>query len=230
MHEPILRPGTKLRLVIFDCDGVLIDSEPIVNELVAVELTRLGWPMTASECYARFLGLSLDDMVPLIEAALGRSLPTGWPESVVAEVVNAFQHRAPMIAGAKEVLSAVTALGLPWRIASNSSHQEMEAKFGCNGLLPMVRGRLHSFTDVPRGKPFPDLFLAAAAAECVQPSACLVVEDSVPGVRGAVAAGMQCLGYTPHGNGAALTAVGAIPLASLFDLPGILRTAMQARA
>ena len=228
MHEPTLRHGTVPRLVIFDCDGVLIDSEPIVNELVATELTSLGWPMTADDCYARFLGLSLDDMVPLIETMLARPLPTGWAETMVAEVVTALQTRAPMVAGARQALAAVTALGLPWRVASNSSHAEMEAKFGCNGLLPLVSGRLHSFTDVARGKPAPDLFLAAAAAEDVPPDACVVIEDSVPGVRGAIAAGMQCLGYVPHGDGAALASAGAVPFTSLFELPAILRKAISA--
>jgi HAD superfamily hydrolase (TIGR01509 family) len=213
----------RLRLIIFDCDGVLIDSEPVVNELVATELTRLGWRMTAEECYARFLGLNLDDMVPLIEAGLGRPLPSAWPETMAAQIVARVQRDVPMIAGARGALEAVTELGLPWRVASNSSHAEMTAKFGCNGLLPLVAGRLHSFTDVPRGKPAPDLFLAAAAAEHVPPAACLVVEDSVPGVRGAVAAGMRCLGYAPHDDGEALAAAGAVPFRSLFALPDMLR-------
>ncbi|HEY6434605.1 MAG TPA: HAD family phosphatase [Acetobacteraceae bacterium] len=219
-----------LRLVIFDCDGVLIDSEPVVNELVAAELTRLGWPTTADECYQRFLGLNLDDMVPLIEAGLRRPLPPNWPETMAARIVARLQRDVPMVAGAREALAAVTALGLPWRVASNSSHPEMAAKFGCNGLLPLVTGRLHSFTDVPRGKPAPDLFLAAAAAERVPPAACLVIEDSVPGVRGAIAAGMRCLGYAPHGDGAALAAAGAVPFHSLSALPEILRSLTAVRS
>ncbi len=217
-----------LRLVIFDCDGVLIDSEPVVNRIVAAELTRLGWPMTTEESCGRFLGLDIEAMVPLIEVALRHRLPARWTDTMQARIVAALQNDAPMVAGAREALAAVTALGLPWRVASNSSHEEMAAKFGRNGLLPTVAGRLHSFTDVPSGKPAPDLFLAAAAAEGVRPAECLVIEDSVPGVRGAIAAGMDCLGYAPDGDGAALAGAGAVPFHSMFELPGLLHTAVLA--
>ena len=217
----------RLRLVIFDCDGVLIDSEPVVNRVVAEELTRLGWPMTPEESCTRFLGLDLEAMVPLVEAALGRTLPAAWVPVMQARIVTALLAYAPMVPGAREALEATAALGVPWRVASNSSHEEMRAKFGCNGLLKAVEGRLHSFTDVGRGKPAPDLFLAAAAAENVPPAECLVIEDSVPGVTGAVAAGMACLGLARHGDGAALAAAGAIPFDSLFDLPALLRTAPE---
>jgi HAD superfamily hydrolase (TIGR01509 family) len=216
-----------LRLVIFDCDGVLIDSEPVVNRVVAEELTRLGWPMTPEESCTRFLGLDLNAMVPLIEAALGRTLPAAWLPAIQARIVAALREDAPMVAGAREALEATAELGLPWRVASNSSHEEMRAKFGRNGLLQAVAGRLHSFTDVARGKPAPDLFLAAAAAEGVLPVECLVVEDSVPGVAGAVAAEMGCLGLVRHGDGAALAAAGAIPFGSLFELPDLLRAALE---
>lgn len=213
------------RLVIFDCDGVLIDSEPAVNRAVAAELTALGWPMTPEEAYQRFLGLDLMAMAPLIEAALGRSLPLGWLDRLTNRIVDALHADAPMVPGAREALNAITAMGLPWRIASNSSHAEMRAKFTANGLLEIVAGRLHSFTDVPQGKPAPDLFLAAAAAEGVAPTDCLVVEDSVPGITGAVAAGMSCLGLSRHGDGRALAAAGARVFRSMYDLPGLLRRA-----
>jgi HAD superfamily hydrolase (TIGR01509 family) len=215
-----------LRLVIFDCDGVLIDSEPVVNRVVAEELTRLGWPMTAEEACTRFLGLDLNAMVPLIEAAVGRALPAAWLPALQARIVATLQADAPMVPGAREVLEATTALGLAWRIASNSSHEEMRAKFGRNGLLQAVAGRVHSFTDVAHGKPAPDLFLAAAAAEGVLPPECLVVEDSVPGVTGALTAEMTCPGLARHGDGAALAAAGATTFGSLFDLPALLRAAM----
>ncbi len=220
------RGAIPLRLVIFDCDGVLIDSEPVVNRVVAEELTHLGWPMTPEESCTRFLGFDLKAMVPLIEAALGRALPVAWQSVMQAWIVAALQADAPMVPGAREALEAVTALGLPWRVASNSSHEEMLAKFGRSGLLEAVVGRLHSFTDVARGKPAPDLFLAAAAAEGVLPGECLVIEDSVPGVIGAVAAGMACLGLARHGDGATLAAAGATLIHSLYEVPGFFRAAL----
>src|SRR5208283_1658178 len=114
-----------------------------------------------------------------------------------------------------------------WRIASNSSHAELQVKFGRNGLADLVAGRLHSHHDVPRGKPAPDLFLAAAAAEGVAPACCLVIEDSVPGVRAAIAARMTCLGFCPDDDGAHLLAEGAAPFHSLHDLPALLRAALK---
>lgn len=209
-------------LIIFDCDGVLIDSEPVVNRIVATEPTRLGWPISPEECCQRFLGLDLGAMIPLIEAVLGRPLPLTWRDSITTEIIATLRTEAPMVPGARTALDGVTALGIPWRIASNSSHEEMAAKFAVNGILHLTAGRTHSFRDVPRGKPAPDLFLAAAAAEGVAPPDCLVIEDSVPGVTGAIAAGMTCLGYSPHGDGLALAAAGAIPFHDMASLPDLI--------
>jgi len=216
-----------LRLVIFDCDGVLVDSEPVANRVVAAELTRLGWPMTTEACQIRFLGLNLTRMVPLIETELRRPLPLNWELHMEGRLVTVLSEEVELIPGAASALAETTRLGLPWRIASNSSHAELRAKFGRNGLGDLVAGRLHSHHDVPRGKPAPDLFLAAAAAEGVAPVCCLVIEDSVPGVRAAVAAGMTCLGFCPNDDGAHLLAEGALPFHSLHELPALLRAAME---
>jgi HAD superfamily hydrolase (TIGR01509 family) len=215
-----------LQLVIFDCDGVLVDSEPVTNRLVARELTRLGWPMTGEECQVRFLGLNISAMMPIIEAELGRPLPARWADDLEARLVVVLGEEVELMPGAAAALAETTRLGLPWRIASNSSHGELRAKFGRNGLGDLVAGRLHSHHDVPFGKPAPDLFLAAAAAEGVAPASCLVIEDSLPGVRAAMAAGMSCLGFCPGGDGAPLLAAGAAPFHSLYDLPMLLRSAM----
>jgi HAD superfamily hydrolase (TIGR01509 family) len=216
-----------LRLVIFDCDGVLVDSEPVTNRLVAAELTGLGWSMTGEECQVRFLGLNLAAMIPLIETELGRRLPPQWDRQIEARLVTVLAEEVELIPGAAVALAETTRLGLPWRVASNSSHAELRAKFGRNGLLDRVDGRLHSHHDVPRGKPAPDLFLAAAATEGVAPEASLVIEDSVTGVRAAMAAGMACLGYCPDGDGAHLIAAGAAPFHSMYDLPALLRAALE---
>ena len=125
--------------------------------------------------------MNLAAMVPLIEAELGRPLPPQWPRHLEARLVAVLAEDVELIPGAAMALAETTRLGLPWRIASNSSHAELHAKFGRNGLLDIVAGRLHSHHDVPRGKPAPDLFLAAAAAEGVPPACCVVIEDLVPG-------------------------------------------------
>src|SRR5690606_19735530 len=155
-----------------------------------------------------FLGLTFTDMVPIIETRLGRPLEAGWKQSLVDKVIAAMGREATAIPGAVDALHATAALGLPWRIASHSSHAVMQVKFGRLGILDLVAGRVHSHHDVGRGKPAPDLFLAAAAAQRVAPAECLVIEDSATGARAAAAAGMDCLGFAPQHDGAALRAEG----------------------
>ena len=226
--ELMRRRRVPLELVIFDCDGVLVDSEPVANRVVAEELTALGWAMTAAEADGHFLGLTFTDMQPLIETRLGRPLAEHWKQSLIQKVIDAMAAEVGPIAGAVEALHATTALGLPWRVASNSSHEEMAVKFARLGISALVAGRVHSHRDVSRGKPAPDLFLATAAAQGVAPAACVVIEDSVPGATAARAAGMDCLGYAAHHDGSRLAAVGAVPFRSMFALPDILAAGSRA--
>ncbi len=214
-HPPI-------QLVIFDCDGVLIDSETLSNRIVAEEVTKLGLPMTHAESMATFVGYTLEDMPTVIEPRLGRAVPQGWVVQVRHALIAAFGD-VRIIAGAEAALDAVAAIPLPFRVASNSSHEEMAAKFAATGLAPLFDGRRHSALDVPRGKPSPDVFLAAAAAEGVPPAACLVVEDSLPGVRAAVAAEMQVVGLAPGTDGSRLRAAGADIIHGLDELAPLIR-------
>ena len=227
-----LRAGRgPLRLVVFDCDGVLIDSEGLSNRVVAQELGELGWPITGEQSERLFIGMSLPDMQPLIERQLGRKLPPGWADRLAVRVTAAMAVEVEPMPGAAEALSATEALGLDWRVASNSSRLEMEAKFARTGLAGRVRGRLHGIDDVMaegrRGKPAPDLFLRAASSAGVDPAACLVLEDSVLGARAAAAAGMTCLGFRPDGDPAPLAHEGALVFRALSELPLLLRAAMQ---
>ena len=212
----------KLALVIYDCDGVIVDSEPVANRVTAAAVSQLGWLITPAESDRHFLGMTFTDMVPVIEARIGRPLPAGWKEALMQTLIDRLAEEATAIPGAISALHGMAALDLPWRIASNSSHEEMRVKFGRLGISQLVQGRVHSHRDVARGKPAPDLFLAAAAAQGVDPAGCVVIEDSVTGARAAAAAGMDCLGYAPHGNEAGLRAVGAVPFRSMFDLPTLL--------
>ncbi len=203
--------------MIFDCDGVLVDSEPVANRVAAAEVTALGWPMSLAESMAAFMGLRLSDMPGIIEAR-GVWVPEGWVEVLRTRIMAALAEECEAVSGAEDALRGVAALGVPYRVASNSSHEEMAVKFGRTGLAGLVAGRVHSARDVGAGKPAPDLFLAAAAREGVAARDCLVVEDSVPGVRAARAAGMACLGYAPHGNGERLAAEGAVVIGALSDV------------
>ncbi len=223
----LVRRTEKLRLVIFDCDGVLIDSEGIANRIVARRLSEIGWPMTPDEADRLFLGMTLNDMTPMIEAKTGKKVPSHWADELRAEFVSVLGDEVIAINGAVEALDGVSSLGLPWRVASNSSHDEMRVKFARVGFTERVYGRVHSHRDVARGKPAPDLFLATATAEGVLPASCIVIEDSVTGAKAAAAAGMDCLAYVPHGDGAALRAVGAVPFHSMYELPGLLALAAR---
>jgi HAD superfamily hydrolase (TIGR01509 family) len=215
------------RLVIFDCDGVLIDSEALCDRVVSAALSEAGWPVSAEECHRRFLGLTFADIAAAAEAHLRRPLGADWISRLVERVTRVMAAEADPIPGARQALEATTELGLPWRIASNSSRLEMAAKFARAGLNDLVEGRIHSAYDLMEeglpGKPAPHLFLRAAAAEGVPPEACLVIEDSLAGVRAAVAAGMTCLGLSAEGEDAHLRQAGAVPLRSMFALPGVLR-------
>lgn len=225
------RSRPALRMVVFDCDGVLIDSETVCNRVVAAELTTLGWAMTTHEAEQRFIGLSFHDMRPIIETQIGRHLGDAWTDALVEKVVAVMEREVAPVAGAEQALHGTTALGLPWRIASNSSQAEMDAKFRCTGLLSLVAGRTHSGHDLVmrggRGKPAPDVYLDAAQAEGIDPAACLAIEDSIPGIQAAIAAGMDCLGLGPAARDADLRSAGAMPFRSMHDLPGMLGQALD---
>jgi beta-phosphoglucomutase-like phosphatase (HAD superfamily) len=213
-----------LRLVIFDCDGVLIDSEALCDRVVSAELTRQGWHLSPAECHQRFLGLTYADTQAAAEQHLGRSLGASWLDNIVEEVITVMAKEVEPISGAADALIATTALGLPFRIASNSSRPEMATKFSRTGLDTLIPAdRIHSAYDLfargKKGKPAPDLFLDAANAEGVTPHDCVVIEDSLAGVTGAIAAGMRCLAYVPEGDGTALTSAGARPFRTMAELP-----------
>lgn len=199
-------------LIIFDCDGVLVDSEAIANQVIARELTTLGWSMTPQESVRNFLGMNITDMQPIIESHLGRSLPKEWSKELAGCIIQEMKTKTVLMPGAADVLKKITDLGLNWRIASNSSDAEMEVKFACTGLTEIVKGRCISAGRViakgGKAKPAPDVYLEAAADAEVDPQFCIVVEDSQLGVRAAVAAGMLCYGLDPHGDGEKLKAVG----------------------
>jgi HAD superfamily hydrolase (TIGR01509 family) len=221
--------GFPLRLVIFDCDGVLIDSEPVSQALVRDEAAQMGWAMTASEICG-VTGHSWSALKPMFEARTGRVLPADWPKIMQDRVIAAMSGGVSVVPGAREVLEATAALGLPYRIASNSSHEEMAQKFGATGLRPLVEGRMHSARDVAFAKPAPDLFLAAAAASGVAPEQCLVVEDSAPGMTAARAAGMRVVAYAPEGLASGFAVRPDIVVRSLLELPAIFASSMAVAA
>lgn len=220
-----MREGA-LAAVLFDCDGVLADSEAIANGIVAEDLTSRGWAMSPGEAERRFLGLSLPLMVPLIEAELG-PLPATWATTLAERIAGAMARRVTPIPGAIEAVAAVAAMALGRAVGSNSSRRELAAKLGRLGLAETFAGRVVSHEDVAQGKPAPDIWLRCAALAGAAPASCVVVEDSVTGVRAARAAGMRVLGYAPGGDGRALAAAGAEPFAAMASLPSLLERLMD---
>jgi HAD superfamily hydrolase (TIGR01509 family) len=190
-----------VELVIFDCDGVLIDSERLAIKVDVVALSELGWPMSEAEVIARFVGRSDREARETIEAHLGRKLPEGWTERVQQRYRETFAKGLTPVEG---VLDALDRIALPTCVASSATHEHLRYTLGLTGLYERFAGRIFSADDVAHGKPAPDLFLYAAERMDIEPAGCVVVEDSRPGVDAARAAGMRVLAYAGGLTSAAL--------------------------
>ena len=182
-------------LIIFDCDGVLVDSEVISCRAHAETLTRHGYPITAEQVLERFLGVSDREARQTIETELGRKLPGDF-ESQMKQA--ALQRYADDLRTIPYVGEAIAAIGLPKCVASSGTPEKIRHGLTCAGLYDLLAPNIFSASQVERGKPAPDLFLFAAAQMQASPARCLVIEDSIPGITGALAAGMTVLGF--HGG------------------------------
>jgi HAD superfamily hydrolase (TIGR01509 family) len=210
-------------LVIFDCDGVLVDSEPISNRLLAAAITNAGLPMALEEVARSFEGWRLRDIQTEVERRLGTQLPPGWLAEFEAERAAAFEEGLRTIPGVLEVLAKANDRGLGMCVASQASREKMTLTLGLTGLGAFFpASALFSSTMVERGKPHPDLFLLAADSMGFEPARCAVVEDGVPGVEAGRRAGMRVLGYAPADSADRLRLAGAETFASMADLPALL--------
>ena len=187
----------RYELVIFDNDGVLVDSEPISNTLLAAYLTELGHPTSYEESLRDYMGAAMHRVHDIVEERTGGRLPADFDDVFHARVFAAFERELEPVAGAVEVLEKLAADGVPYCVASSGSHERIRVGHRKTGLDRWFDdGRIFSSQDVGRGKPAPDLFLHAAERMGVPPEKCLVVEDSPLGVRAAVSAGMDVYGFT----------------------------------
>jgi len=206
-------------LVIFDCDGVLVDSERLVVEVEARILSELGWPMGAEEVVARWMGRSSRAQLAEVEARLGAEAAARFDELSTAESHRAFEESLLPVDGAEEVVAQLQDRGVGTCVASSGTHARIRRTLGLTGLWAIFEGRIFSASDVANGKPEPDLFLHAASQKGASPGSCLVVEDSAYGVEAAVRAGMPVLGYagglTPRET---LVAAGAEPIDDLHEV------------
>jgi HAD superfamily hydrolase (TIGR01509 family) len=213
-------------LIIFDCDGVLIDSESIACRVVAETLTDAGYPLQTHDIL-EFVGKSSRDMYDRLAARFGRQLPDDLDATLGARLRQAFAAELKPMPGVDALLRAHA--GSRRCVASSSSPERIRHSLGCTGLLAHFGDGLYSASMVARGKPAPDLFLHAASSMGAAPVHCVVIEDSVPGIAAARAAGMLAIGFTggshcDAAHAARLELAGAAPIAgSMAALDALLR-------
>jgi len=212
------RQDRPVSLLVFDCDGVLVDSEPLACRIGAETLTDHGFTITYEE-FLGFVGRSAQDIHAMMETRFGRPVPTDIRAASRERLFAAFRAELRAIEG---IAAVIDALGVPACVASSSDLERLALALGVTGLAPLFGPRVFSATQVTRGKPAPDLFLFAAAQCGVPPAACLVVEDSPAGIAAAVAAGMCPIGFTggghcEPGHADRLTAAGAVAVFDRFE-------------
>ncbi|MEU9666632.1 HAD family hydrolase [Streptomyces bobili] len=210
-------------LVVFDNDGVLVDSESISNRLLAAYLTELGHPTSYEDSIRDYMGSAMHRIHDLVLERSGERLPADFDDVFHSRVFAAFERELRPVPGVTDVLEKLTAGGVPYCVASSGSHERIRVGHRATGLDRWFEDtRIFSAQDVGRGKPAPDLFLYAAERMGVAPERCVVVEDSPLGVRAAVAAGMDVYGFTAMTSPAKLAGATGL-FAGMGELADLLR-------
>lgn len=210
------------QLVIFDCDGVVVDSEPVTLGFLRDELAAFGLDMTVERVTEQFIGGTLSG-VPQKARGMGADLPDGWVEDFYARLYDRLAEGTAPMPGVVALLDRLDAAGIGYCVASNGRVAKMRVTLGQHpATWARLQGRMFSVEHVGVPKPAPDLFLHAAATMGQPPKACVVIEDSPTGARAAQAAGMLCFGYAPEGGCAKLAAEGAQVFRSMEELPALI--------
>ena len=204
-------------LLIFDCDGVLVDSERLSNRVFAAMLTEEGWPTTPEQSVERYMGRTISSCLDEVAGQLGHPLRSDFSERYYERIFEIFDRELVAVPGIEGALDALGAW--PMCVASSGPHRKIRHTLGLTGLLPRFDGRIYSGTEVAEGKPAPDLFLLAAERMGVAPERCIVVEDSVNGVVAARRAGMAVLGFARDTDPARLADAGATVFREMGELP-----------
>ena len=213
-----MKPG----LVIFDCDGVLVDSEPLNNQALSELLSGHGLALTPDQATSHFKGLSNPDMVAKVQKNWGIALPPDFIARLEAARWAVMATSLQPVPGALEAVAAVARSGAALCVASSGTSDAISQSLTITGLLPYFRGHLFSAQQMGRGKPFPDLFLHAASEMGFAPERCAVVEDSVPGVSAGIAAGMPVFAYAAGEGADQLRAAGGVVFTDMAELPPLL--------
>lgn len=211
----------ELKLVIFDCDGVLVDTEIIAKQVISESLKTFGLDMSVAECLEAFLGFSTENVKREVKA-LGINLPDDWAAIIDAEDEARAIQGVDLISGVNETLAALERAGVPFCVASNGKILKMNITLGQHGLLDKFEGAMFSAVELGTAKPEPKLFLHAAETLGVLPENCVVIEDSPAGALAAKRANMKCYGFAPRGGREKLAANNAIVFDAMAKLPALL--------
>lgn len=203
--------------VIFDCDGVLVDSEPISNEVLIRDLADYGLSLSHEDCEALFVGGTMRGVFETAKS-MGADLPSDWVARIYDRIYKRLAEGVPVVPGIPHLLDQLDRAGIGYCVASNGSLEKMRITLGQNGLWDRFEERIFSAHEEGVAKPDPGLFLIAAERNGARPEACIVIEDSRSGARAAAAAGMACLGYAPEGDGARLADLGATVIRSMGEV------------
>ena len=196
----------KPKLIIFDCDGVLVDSERLSNQVFCQILNGYGLELTLDDMFEIFVGNTMNRCIQIITDMLGHSPPDSFETTYRTQVADVFKTDLKAVDGVEDI---IINLNIPFCIASSGSHEKMKTTLGVTGLSQYFTSNIYSTRDVARAKPYPDVYLHAAEQMGFTPTECLVVEDSVLGVQAAKAAGMTVIGYTSSMSSEKLLAAGA---------------------
>jgi beta-phosphoglucomutase-like phosphatase (HAD superfamily) len=212
----------KPKAVIFDCDGVVVDSEGMTFDLLVDAFCAHGQVISRAEIARDFIGGTMRDVANRARAA-GARLPPDWVDSFYQQLYQHLAKGTPLVKGIETVLDRLDACAIPYAIGSNGTDEKMQVTLGQHpGLLARFKGHLYSGQTLGQPKPAPDLYLHCAKALNVDPADCVVIEDSPTGARAARNAGIRCWGYDAHGDGPRLQAEGATIFSNMADLPGLL--------
>ena len=210
--------------ILFDCDGVLVDSEPITLKVMTASLNAVGLPLSYDQVVQQFLGKSLPEEIPVIEAQLGKRLPLDFIAQFRADRNIALQRDIVAIPGVKDVICQLQSLGIAFAVASGADCAKMRITLGNTGLLPFFEGAMVGSDMVAHTKPAPDVYLKAAQLLHVDPRRCVVIEDTPTGTRAGLAAGASVYGFSRFTDAQLLVAAGVSETFSqMSDLPDLLR-------
>ena len=218
--------SVKLQGVIFDCDGVLVDSETLGNQVLVEAVNALGLHLTVEEALTTFKGCKMADCVATIEHWLGHPVAHDFVPNVRSRMAEVFRERLRPVEGIEEALDHIQ---VPFCVASSGPRDKIELSLRVTGLLPHFIGRIFSAYEVGSWKPDPGLFLHAARGMSVAPQVCAVVEDSLPGVQAGLAASMPVFGYALPSESSRLKEAGAHVFNDMRELPQLLQVWNVAR-